>query len=328
MSRTYIYSLESEKLVRDAGVRDAMEVFTQLAEETNPEHKTELIDSLMSAGYYSPMLSVKNDMGHMMSGEQTADVLSLVGKTATFRSDDQFSFTKQMLDRPFWKVQENTIMVSDGASILIGKDGMIHELEKTHDMENVIHEDFPNGEASYFISMRGTTFSSNYEEAKTLDLGDSMKNVPEILEESDRKSRIAITALAINTTLGLDDGTKGRPAPNVKDVINTFSMIDDDYIEEYKDQVGMGMVSGSETMKKIWKGIDSAQQLTKEFHHHSKHNPDYAKNVVTKKISEELDVTKTLKESTVINSINSIDINKEQGTKKRHFKGRSMSPSF
>lgn len=327
MSKTYIYSLESEKLVGDFGVKNAMEVFSQLSEETNPEHKTELISSLMDGGYYTPMLSVKNDMDHMMSGQQTADIISLVGKTATMRSDNEYSFTKQFMDRPFWKVKENTVMISDGASIMIGKDGLIHEFDQTNDMKNVINNDFPDGEAKYFISMRGRNFSQNYEEAKSLEMGEGMKELPELLDESDRKTRIALTALAINTTLSLDNGANDEEMSPI-DVVSLFSTIEEKHVEEYKDQVGLAMVNKSETMKDMWHSIDAAQRLTKSYHQHLDSNPDYVDNVILGNIDNLLEKTRSMKESTVVNSINSIEINENLGGKKRHFKGRSPSLSM
>ena len=309
MNKSYVYSINNDSIARDKGTMGTIEFLSKLAEGDSPE----MISEIFEKEYIIPMMSINNKGSGSLSDEQLDHLVSMSGKTATMSNDDDFQYTKELMDRPFWSLGENAIIVSNDDILLLRPEGT-HQFSTTQNIVNKIERDFPNGEPHSYLSMRHNDFRNSYQEASELVSNEeSSESLFHLLEQSDRKTRLAITSNVINASLGLlTEGQKDPVAIPPEEALDVFEFMDKEWIEEYKDMLSMSSVTSfNNSSAKVVSAIDHMQDALLERQRYGESNPDYVENVLYHKVEELLKQTQGISETQVIENICDFSSNEE-----------------
>ena len=310
MNKSYVYSINNERIAQDKGTMKTIEFLSKLAEGDSPE----IINEIFEKEYATPMMSINNKGSGSLSDEQLDHLVSMSGKTATMTNNDDFQYTKELMDRPFWSLGENAIIVSNDDILLLRPEGT-HQFSNTQNIIDKIERDFPNGEPHSYLSMRHNDFRNSYQEASELVSNEeSSESLFHLLEQSDRKTRLAITSNVINASLGLlPEGQKEPVSVPPEEALDVFEFMDKEWIEEYKDMLSMSSASSPDnnSSTKMVRAIDHMQDALLERQRYGESNPDYVENVLYHKVKELLKQTQGISETQVIENICDLSNNEE-----------------
>lgn len=319
MTQSYVYSLDYNKLVSEVGVSETLSIISALSESSFEDE--DLLNSLMENNFYKPMMQI-NSMDTGLSKEQMNLLQNHTGKDIYKSKEEGFMPTKFLYDSPAWQLKPSDIIVDNNHLNLISEnDKKIYS--RNSRVESILDRDFQNNEPSYFFSFNTTDIRKGFKAAKDFVKTDILLEIPKILEEADKPTRIAITGYILHKGLSFKDVSPKKGTAD--QLLSAIDILPEKYIDEYKEQVGLAIFKGTEktNIKDMYHAIDKSQKLYFQFLDNAENGKEKANLLVLEQLDNILEDSQNFNQDTLLLALNSQEnssknmISKDMKTRKK-----------
>lgn len=270
-----VYSLNHKKLIA-SGVNNYMEVLDAYSNKET-DHLG-LSEELIKSEILEPVILIDISETGGITHEQLEHIGSLSGKEAVRNRRDDMEYLMPLLDKPFWKAEQGMLIsTNDNTEIFLNSGNKVFN---TSDI--ILKENQSNLRNDYVHSFNLNSLSEAFSEARDVIKRADENEIDDVLENSDRESRMIFIGAIVNNSLGMSVSDR-ESNEKIVELFNNISDLDE-YVD-YKNNVGLAGTQNPDikAMHQIIKKVEDLAITSSDL---SESNPDYIKNVINPELDK------------------------------------------